>query len=71
MTLTLVMILRLAGGTIAEQPASIMECQLVAEALARHELVEIDADDGNRYRVIDAECLMSDVYHGPCEMEGA
>lgn len=71
MTLSLVMILHLAGGQLAEQPASIMECQLVAEALARSELVEIDADDGRRYRVLEAECVMSDAYHGPCEMEGA
>lgn len=71
MTFTLVMILHLAGGQLAEQPASIMECQLVAEALSKGELVEIDAADGHRYRVLQAECRMSDAYHGPCEMEGA
>jgi hypothetical protein len=48
-----------------------MECQLVAEALSKGELVEIDAADGHRYRVLQAECRMSDAYHGPCEMEGA
>jgi hypothetical protein len=69
--LTLVMILFLAGGTIAEQPASIMECQLVTEALARNELVEIDATDGHRYRVLEAECQMSDRYEAACEGEGA
>jgi hypothetical protein len=70
MTLTLVMILHLAGGQLAEQPASIMECQLVAEALARNEVVEIDADDGHRYRVLEAECRMAEMADA-CEMEGA
>lgn len=72
MNLTLVMILFLAGGTIAEQPASIMECQLVAEALERREHVEIDASDGRRYTVVEAECRWGEQpYSGPCEMEGA
>jgi hypothetical protein len=70
MTLTLVMILHLAGGQLAEQPASIMECQLVAEALSKGELVEIDAADGHRYRVLEAECRMAEMTDG-CEMEGA
>jgi len=70
MTLTLVMILRLASGQIAEQPASIAECEMVEAALTRGELVEIDADDGYRHRVIGAECRLSDAYVGPCE-EGA
>lgn len=70
MTLTLVMILTLAGGQLAEQPASVMECQLVAEALSKGELVEIDADDGHRYRVIEAECRMAEMTDA-CEMEGA
>jgi hypothetical protein len=67
MTLTLVMILHLAGGQLAEQPASIMECQLVAEALSKGQLVEIDATDGHRYRVLQAECQMSDRYEAACE----
>lgn len=71
MTLSLVMILHLASGQLAEQPASIMECQLVAEALARSELVEIDADDGKRHTVVEAECRWGEqpYYSGPCEME--
>lgn len=70
MTLTLIMVLHLAGGQLAEQPASVMECQLVSEALSQGQLVEIDATDGHRYRVLQAECQMSDRYDGQCE-EGA
>lgn len=70
--LILTMVLLLSDGQLAEQPASIMECQLVTEALARQELVEIDADDGRRYRVLEAECRMAaDAYHGPCEEDEA
>ena len=61
MTLTLVMILHLAGGQLAVQPASVLECQLVAESLAKGELVKIDADDGHRYRVLEAECRMAEM----------
>jgi hypothetical protein len=71
MTITLVMILHLMGGQLAEQPASVMECQLVTEALARNELVEIDADDSRRYRVLEAECQLSNRYEAACEGEGA
>lgn len=68
--LILTMVLLLSDGQLAEQPASIMECQLVAEALARQELVEIDADDGRRHTVVDAECRWGEQpYSGPCEME--
>jgi len=70
MTLTFVMILTLAGGQLAEQPASIMECQLVTEALSKGELIEIDASDGHRYRVLEAECRMAEIADA-CEMEGA
>ena len=70
MTLTLVMILHLAGGQLAEQPASVLECQLVTEALARNEVVEIDADDGRRYRVLEAQCQMAEMADA-CEGEGA
>ena len=70
--LILTMVLLLSDGQLAEQPASIMECQLVAEALARSDLVEIDADDGRRYTVVEAECRWGEQpYSGPCEMEGA
>jgi len=70
MTLTLIMVLHLAGGQLAEQPASIMECQIVYEALSKGQLVEIDADDGRRYRVLEAECRMSEITD-ECETEGA
>jgi hypothetical protein len=69
MSFTLVMILTLAGGQLAEQPASIMECQIVSDALSKGELVEIDASDGHRYRVLEAECRMAEMTDA-CE-EGA
>lgn len=70
--LILTMVLLLSDGQLAEQPASIMECQLVAEALSRREHVEIDASDGRRYTVVEAECRWGEQpYSGPCEMEGA
>lgn len=68
MNLILTMVLLLSDGQLAEQPASVMECQLVAEALSRKELVEIDADDGKRHTVVEAECRWAEqTYSGPCE----
>lgn len=67
--LILTMVLLLSDGQLAEQPASVLECQMVTDALSRGELVKIDADDGRTYTVTQAECRWQ--YHGPCEEEGA
>lgn len=68
-TLTLIMVLLLADGQLAEQPVSIAECELVTDALSRGEVVKIDADDGKTYEVTSAECTwrVDDRYDGPCE----
>ena len=68
-TLTLIMVLALSGGRIAEQPASLLECEMVADALSKGETVQIDADDGHTYTVLASQCHLSDAYEGPCEME--
>lgn len=70
--LILTMVLLLSDGQLAEQPASVLECEMVTDALSRGSLVHIDATDGRTYVVTQAECRWAEQpYHGPCEMEGA
>lgn len=68
MKYTLIMILSLAGGQTAEQPASMVECDLVADALSKGELVQIDASDGLQYRVLSSQCRWK-LEISPCDCE--